>query len=203
MIRKAFTLGTLILAFALSANSSAEIYANVQVGNTDIDESTLESDTGFKIGIGSRLNKNFSVEVNYVDLGTFDLKSKYLQPLSEASSFELGQTVIVHSLDVETSGFDISLLGSIPFNDMFAMYARAGLFVWDSDLNISLSVPGSGSGSSSFSDDGTDISMGIGLQLNPSPSIGITLGYDEYEIEADGEEFEVEFTHLGIKFYYP
>lgn len=191
-----------LLAFCLSAHVAASAYLNLEAGATDTDESILESDNGYKIGFGVKFNDYVAAEFNYVDFGAFDLKSKYLQPLSQATSFELGQMVTVHSFDIEVTGVDLSVLGFLPINDQFCFYGRVGILSWDSDTNVSLTVQGAGSVKGTVSDDGNDVGFGIGLQFKPSPTIGLTLGYDEYDFEAEGDEGEVEFTHLGLKYYF-
>lgn len=194
--------GALVFMLAAATNATAGIYANLEVGNSDTGESEFETDTGYKFGFGAKINDNFSVEINYVDFGTFDVKSKYLGVLSQEASADLGEIVTVHSADVDVSGLDISLLGFVPINDQFSFFGRIGILSWDADFNFSLSVQGQGSGSFGESEDGNDLSFGLGLQFKPSENLGLTFGYDKYDFDMEDDNSKIDFIHAGLKFYF-
>lgn len=59
-----------------------------------------------------------------------------------------------YEVEADLSALEVSLIGSVPLNDVFSLHARAGMLSWD--MNVSID------GIEIGEDDGTDFSYGVG-----------------------------------------
>jgi len=106
----------------------------------DNDSNCDGDDTSFKFYAGKRLYENLAFEVTYLDLGKLD------------NERGLATTT------AESTGFNFSLLGIIPFDDFGYLYGKAGYMAWKTDYETTDS-----SGRTSSDDDGTDFTYGLGF----------------------------------------
>tara|TARA_R110001583_G_scaffold192127_1_gene358326 strand:- start:342 stop:890 length:549 start_codon:yes stop_codon:yes gene_type:complete len=138
----------IVAASAPLSVSAAEMYAGGSFGSTTLDWDALDeaeasgasvddSDTGFKLFIGSRINENFAVEGFYADLG-------------EATASAPGITA---KLDADS--FGVAAVGILPVNEKVELFAKIGFQAWDATA--------SATGIGSESDDGTDLMFGAGV----------------------------------------
>jgi opacity protein-like surface antigen len=106
-------------------------------------------------------------------------------------------------LDMQVTG--VSVLGIVPFNDMFEIYLRLGAGFWDGESTQRLDQSfGDAMVTRSISDDGTGLLLGVGFGLNLSRSLQVrfdlqTVGIDEDVLNAqedtslDSFLFEVQY----------
>lgn len=80
----------------------------------------------FRVFGGYQLNRYVGVEAGYADLGTFRLRT---------------EVVPQGSLDrrIDTTGFDVSLIGTLPVTNKFSVFARAGAFMGERSTTFSAS----------------------------------------------------------------
>lgn len=157
----AFILASTISTSVLASDSTGW-FADVSVGQSDVDVSGYDEDTSYKIGAGYMFNDNWSAGIEYVDLGEFDI------------------TVpgVTGSADVD--GFNFYGRFSFPVNDSFNLFAKAGLFAWDG--SASASGPG---GSASLNGDGTDLSLGLGAEYKLNNSVSLKVEYERFDSDDD------------------
>ncbi len=145
-----------------------EMYAGLGVGQSMIDVSGSDldalaaadglattttvddNDTAWKIFGGYRVTENIAVEAGYMDYGTITADSIVTAPV--AGSIDI-------DLDITAWHFDV--VGILPLNDQFEMFARLGLAIWDVDGSYSAVAGGLGF-SGSTDDDGSDFHLGLG-----------------------------------------
>jgi hypothetical protein len=112
-------------------------------------------DTSFKIYAGKRLYKHLGFEVAYQDLGKLDNEEGRVTTTGE------------------TTGFNFSLLGIIPFEGYGFLYGKAGFMAWQTDYTRKEN----GSKTSS-DDDGTDFTYGLGYAISFNNKFEIRLEYE-------------------------
>jgi len=161
-MRKTTLLSTLAigatLAFAtLSANAQDKgFYAGAGVGQSFVDEGRYDDhDTAFSAFGGYQFNKYFALEGGYVDFG--EIEADVAGP-----SFEGDSTYI-------------SAVGTLPLNDRFAVYAKAGIHRW----NLDTSLPAL---TGTADDNNTDPTYGVGAQYRFNDRFSMRTGYDRFEV---------------------
>lgn len=176
--------GLAMLGLLAGASAYAEtgpgFYAGVGIGQASIkiDEVDFDAnDTAFKVFGGYSLNKNFAVEVAYFDGGA----------PSENYDFGFG---ISGSVDVEVTGLNLSVVGSIPLTEQFGLFAKVGYASYDA--KITASAEGE-SASESGSDE--DLSYGLGAAFN----------FGKFEVRGEYEAIDISdgnFNTLSVSGLY-
>lgn len=105
----------------------------------DYDSDCDGDDTSFKLYVGKRLYQNLGFEVTYLDLGNLDNEQGLV------------------TTTAETTGFNFSLLGIIPFEDYGYLYGKAGFMAWQTDYTRTDT-----GGKTTSDDDGIDFTFGLG-----------------------------------------
>ncbi|NHZ82189.1 OmpA family protein [Massilia sp. CCM 8695] len=75
---------------------------------------TDEKDMGYKLFVGKQLNRVFSVEAGFFDLGNFNVKT----------TNNLGGTV---NAEQKYKGVNLDLIAQVPMGERFSVYGRAGM----------------------------------------------------------------------------
>lgn len=88
-----------------------------------------------------------------------------------------GGTIEDSGLEIDTSGFVASVMGTYPVTGQFGVFAKIGMLFWDVDATI----PGEGSGSES----GEDFAGGIGAGYDFTENLGARLEYQGFALEED------------------
>lgn len=151
-------IATLALSSLLSAPGFAEEnnwFVGVSFGRSDIDVSGFDRETGFKIFGGFRANENVAISLAYVDLGEFEE--------GDAS--------------IETDGFNLSAIGILPLSENFELFAKLGVFRWDSELKIS--------GLGSADDDDTGFSFGLGAGYSFFDNFALNAEFQRFDLDGD------------------
>lgn len=118
-------------------------------GATAFASSIDDTDTAWKIQAGYRFNKNLAIEGGYVKLGEFAYRAAIAAPVAETG---------VVTLDVD--GWNLDVVGRLPFNDSFTGFAKAGAFVYNLDYQCTGTVY---CGTASRSASGTSFHYGLGV----------------------------------------
>jgi OOP family OmpA-OmpF porin len=159
---------------AVSQASAQGFYIGGSVGESDADEgnaipdlitsgSVDGKDSGMKFFGGYQFNQNLAVELAYVDLG----KATY--------SGTFGPFPVTGG-SVKTSGLNASVVGTLPLNPSFSLFAKAGLFTWEAKARDTTGgVPFSGK------EDGSDLSYGFGGAYNLTKNFSLRAEWEQFE----------------------
>jgi OOP family OmpA-OmpF porin len=140
-----------------------------------------DDDTGFRIFGGWQFNEYFGLEAGYGDGGT-----------ASETIGDLATLGIEADVDIDVSGFDILVTGTIPFSDTFYGYAKAGMFFWDADIAATLREDDGDGGvivtQDSASESGEDLAYGAGLGIDFDDQFGARIEYMWYDVsDADAD----------------
>jgi OOP family OmpA-OmpF porin len=182
-----FATAVLILSGLVAASqaSAQGFYIGGSVGQSDFDDSNTTGlitsgavdgkDTGYKIFGGYQFNQYIGVELAYVDLG-------------QASYSGFSGAAPVTGGTVKTSGLNISAVGTLPLSSGFALFGKAGLYVWEAKANdVTGGVP--------FSEkqDGTDLSLGIGASYDFTKNFAIRAEWERFKAVGD-----IDLLSIGV-----
>jgi uncharacterized repeat protein (TIGR01451 family) len=147
-------------------------------GWTILDPRTDDSDTFWKAYVGYQVNSFIAVEVGYADLGEVETSYRAILPPGELSDL-LEDTLAVHPY--LGSGWTASGLLSGSFaDDAFAVFARAGVFVWEADIEVK--VVSGGTGKRKGDESGTDAMFGVGFDWRINPAWVVRVEWERYKL---------------------
>lgn len=155
-------------AFLIPTLANAQGYIGGSIGQSDYEDE--ETDTGFKIYGGYKVNQNFAIEGGYTDLGK----------ISDGSA----------SFSVD--GLEIAAVGMLPVNPQFDVFGKVGLFL----ANTEASVAGLGS----VDDDSNDIFFGLGVAYQVNQQVSIRGTYDFYGVDFFGLDIDIDLLAVGVDF---
>lgn len=115
------------------------------------------SDTGFIINGGYRLNRYFAAEIGYLDGGEPSFQTVIIDP--NAAS-------LITDVDVtqETEAFEATVVGLLPFWKIWEIYAKGGVAFWDASSQTKLTPATGGPAiTDQVEKDGIDFLLGLGL----------------------------------------
>lgn len=144
------------------------------------------SNIAYKLFGGYKVNKNFSLEAGYFDLGQFG----FLATTTPAGTL---------SGDIKLKGLNFDVVGILPINEKFSAFARLGLNyaqAKDSFTNTGLvGVPANPSPSKSAA----NYKAGLGVQYNFTESFGLRAEAERYRIDdAVGNKGDINMYSLGL-----
>lgn len=163
------------------------LFAGASVGASNIDEAMTRGlitagevktdSTGFKVFGGYQFHRNIGVEMAFVDLG----EAKY------QGSFN-GMPIANGKLKV--NGLNFAALGRLPLGQSFALFAKAGVFVWEAEAkDTAAGVP------FTTKTDGTGGSFGIGASYDITRNIALRV---EGEVFGIGDGDKASLISLGF-----
>jgi len=114
-----------------------------------------DSDTTYSLFVGYRFLPYLAVEASYLDMGNASYKAS-------GTVFD-GETYTDANINVdwESKGPTLSVLGILPFADVWDVYARLGMFFADTKVSAKISTA-TDSGSDDFSKNTTEFLWGVG-----------------------------------------
>ena len=182
------SVGILALLVAVSAPQAAEWYTGGSIGKMEVsglslnligDGSVLtgsvdDSDTGWTILGGLRLQKHFAIEADYIDFGEFSINAT---SDGTGSIFAPGPV----TAEISATGFSVSALGLIPVSEQFDLFGRLGYFSIDADS----AVTNSATGRVTDSDDDDDFIFGAGAQYNFRAPATLRVEWKRYKAQED------------------
>ncbi len=204
------SLAALVLASGSIAAMAADSgwYAGASLGqsSTDYEAGTLKSaleaagatgvvasvdntDTAWKLFGGYQVNKNFAVEAAYVNLGSLTSNATYATPAGSPYRF-----------NTDGDGYLLSVVGTLPVNETFAVFAKAGVFAWNLEATESTTLA-----SANASADGTDMAYGLGVNWRISKQMGLRAEWDRFQDVGGGNNFnkhDVDLYSLGAVFHF-
>ncbi|GGY83250.1 hypothetical protein GCM10011613_30170 [Cellvibrio zantedeschiae] len=182
MRKHALVLG-LLAAVALPAAADG-FYIYGDLGQSKFSGDTDETDTAAALGLGYKLNNNFSLELGYHDLGGIDISETMYYP-------GVGNVDVDGSVDA--SAVQVSALAKLPLNDSFDLFARLGYGRIKLDATATASAQGvTGTESDSASENKPVYGVGAGYKLNEK--VGLRAEYIKF-----GDTDISSFT-LGVSY---
>jgi OOP family OmpA-OmpF porin len=153
--------------------------SGLHIDSDDLDASGSEDTFGGKLFGAYRFNRNFAAELGWIYGGEFEDSEDGL------------------SASLKPRFLTGTVVGTVPFADNFAGFAKAGITRWDATLSAS-----DGEVSESVSGNGTEFLWGIGL-IWSTGSVDWRLEYEGTEIEEEivediSAEFRYSLLSLGI-----
>lgn len=161
-MKRLFIAAAFVLAFMTTAANAEGFSAGASIGSSkiEVDDSGIEfdeSDFGWKVYGKYMFNENWGVEMGYVNLGN------------------PSDNILGIDIEVEADGIDAFLIGSLPANESFDLFGKAGVIAWDAEI----SAPGV----PSEDDDGTDLALGIGGAFHATDTVDIVGEWEWFDIE--------------------
>lgn len=144
-----------------------------------------EEDVGFKLFAGYRFHPNFAVEGGYFNLGKFN-----------TTTVTTGPPLTIAGEAKNDNGFNLDLVGIVPFDDSFSGFARVG--VQTSKTTVSGAAVGV---AVSTSESKTSYKAGLGLQYNFTKNVGARLEWERYRVpdgDGTGGQSDVDLFSLGL-----
>lgn len=186
----AFVLTALIAGFAASAQAAdTGFYGYLSAGQSQSDRkveadraltgagataftsSMDNTDTAYKIQAGYRFNKNLAIEGGYAKLGEFSYSATITAPIAGAGVVKL-----------DADGWNLDLVGRLPFGDSFNGFAKIGAFAYNLDYQCSGTSAALCGTAPNRSASGTSLYYGLGLEY---AFAGHWFARAEYEVVAD------------------
>ena len=158
------------------------------VGVTGLSSTSHETDTGYKLQLGYKVNQNFAVEGGYVDLGKFTYDATFTGGTAKATA--------------KATGWNIVAMGILPLGDTFSLLGRLGVIRAKVDETASATGPG-GSALASVSATKNKSTYGLGVAYNLSKSTSIRADYDRYSKLGDKNttgEGDVDLYSLAVAY---
>jgi OmpA-OmpF porin, OOP family len=156
--------------------------------------STLEdNDTTLSLFAGYHFNRYIAVEGGYLDLGA----AQYRSTGTVRSFNPPASALMTTSVDVESTGFTLAGLGSLPIGDMFELHGRLGVFFAQTDLTVTARIATASTTDSDTLDSiGGFFSVGAGLNLGEHWSL--SLDWTRYDNVGDEDEDDDLSTEAGF-----
>lgn len=166
-------------------------------------DSTLDdSDKGWGVHIGYRINSYVAVEVGYLDLGEFLYVSR-LELAGDDGTPPAPDEVLVIDNDhrIQSSGLFASVLGMFPIGERFDVHVRGGLLFSDTRARsravlVDPDIPESFT-SREARDSNSDLFAGIGATWNINASYSVRVEYQRFLDIGNARTGEADFDLLS------
>lgn len=139
------------------------------IGLTNVQVSSDDTDTAWKIFAGWQANPYLALETGYVDFGKANIS---------ASGTALN-TRVNASGTFDASAWYFDAIGHLPIGEAFSIFGKAGIAYTWTDATASASGGGV-TASSSASENGFAPKLGIGARYNFSKNLGVRAEYEYY-----------------------
>jgi OOP family OmpA-OmpF porin len=143
--------------------------------------STFEdSDTSLALFAGYHFNPYIAVEASYMDLGTAEYQAELIVSFQQP----LGTIMIPLAVDVDSTGFTLAALGSLPIGSGFDLHGRLGVLFAETD--VSRRIGSQGRDQDTF--DSTGALYGIGAGFNFAEHWSLSLDWTRYDNLGDEDD---------------
>jgi OOP family OmpA-OmpF porin len=186
---KGWYLGASVGQSIIDASSAAIDEAIVGRGFTAAATQADDTAPGWKLYAGYRALRYFAVEGTYVDLGKTSFDTQTLGPPSQ-----------LHG-NVRADALSLDGMGLLPIGERFMVFARAGLFRWDSDAKLPAVVNGQAT-LVPEDGDGANLKLGVGGNLHLSRHFSLRFDYERYRGVGQEDETgtgDVDFYSAGFQ----
>lgn len=160
-------------------------------GYSDAQTQTDTRGTSFRVFGGYQLNRYIGVEAGYADLGKSSIRTNVVP----TGTFERC---------IKTTGFDISVVGTLPVTDKFALFARAGAFM--SERKTSFATSGDVellSGVQGSTDRQTKATLGAGATYDFTKNIALRAEASQTRKYADellSQNRNIDTYSMGVQY---
>ncbi len=155
---------------AQSVRAESEVYGGLGLGYSTfkIDDLSFEGSAyATRQFLGLRYGDYVGVELGYTNFGT----------VKDRVAVQQDQPSLVDR--VETSGYDLALLGVYPIDSGLKVFGKLGAIRWDSEATLgSFPLP--------TKEDGTDLLWGVGLDFR---------GSERFHVRIEGEFVDIAFAN--------
>lgn len=172
------------------ANRDSGLYGSSERG---------DSDAGYIITGGYRINRYFALEANYVDGG----RSRF-----QAIIVPSDDALDIYGVDIvqRTEAYEGSLVGIFPFAKIWELWVKAGLAAWDARSDQQIAPLGQASIERQIERDGVDFLVGLGFGFSIQRHAHFRFGYHAFrthdELLALTDEREARFDSYEIEFHW-
>lgn len=180
-------IGLVVASSASYAADRTGFFVNGQVGQSSLDDETLDdNDTSFAVG-GSYRWGMLGIEGGYVDLGEYE------------NVYSVPDLTTTTSADI--NGWTLGVNGHFNMTDNWYVSARLGIFHWDGSLDIRREYGFSPLESRvHFDESGSDWYAGIGVGYDFNSNFGLGLSYDRYKADSNGFDFTNDVVSLNAEY---
>ena len=179
----------------LSVGQSKVKFDDNEVPNITGSTSTVskdERDTGFKIYVGHRFNRNFALEGGWADLGSFRATRNFTAPV-----------VGTFTAEIESSGVFIDAIGILPIQQ-FSLFGKAGLMYATTESSFSTTggVALSPGVNRNPKESEVEFKLGLGASYAVTRSLAIRAEFERHFEVGTSEtgEGDVDLISLGVTF---
>jgi OOP family OmpA-OmpF porin len=184
-------LGTLLgAALTLPLVAQAEgAYIGANVGRTqqklsaDNAGSVKENATGFKLYGGYEFAKNFGAEVGYVHFGK--------------GEWSVNNGVNSASLSAKPTAFYLAATATLPLNEQFSLFAKAGVARNSTKVNGTLN-----GASASDTVERTGAMFGLGAAYNVTKNVAMVVEYENFgkAVDEGGVNLKADIVSVGVRY---
>lgn len=155
-------------------------------GLTTTSISDEDKDFAYKVFGGYQFNDNFALEAGYFDLGEFGYKA-----VTNPEGTLTGT--------IELKGINLDLLGFLPLNEKFSVFARVGANYAQAKDTYSSTGAVDIPADASPSKNATNYKAGVGVQYDLSRSLALRAEAERYRInDAVGNDGDINMFSLGL-----
>jgi OOP family OmpA-OmpF porin len=192
MSTKKAVVGAILAGIALASSAPAALaqaqgfYLGGSIGQAQIDgfcdsepgftvTSCDDKDTGWKLFLGYRVNRNLAVEGSYMNGGEYGG--------TVSSIFGTG------SVKTDVTAWGIAALGILPLNEQFELFGKLGFVSGESDADVII-----GGTRVTVGDSGTELTYGLGAVFNVTRNFGIRAEWENVD------DAEISMLSIGIQY---
>lgn len=162
-------------------NSFAGVTANADVEDTSV---------AWSVGGGYRFHRNVAVEGYYRNFGT---------PEAGVDSTN-GFAHINEKSEYEASGLGVGVIGLLPVNDMFSLYARVDLVNIKTEVEYTMDSSFTGVSGVSGEDTALKLGYGVGAQFDMGNNLAVRADFQHVEAETElgGTKYTADVDSLNV-----
>lgn len=152
-----------------------------EIGNPVSPSACDDSDFGWQVFAGWQIVKWIGIEGGWTDLG----QSSFMSAVGELT-------------EVDTKGFQLNAVVTLPVLEKAGVYFKAGAFAWDVDLSQTDALDVQ----REVSEKGVDYVVGVGLRYPLTETLGVGIEYQRYEDVGDSStgSFDANLLTAGLLF---
>jgi len=157
-------------------------------GATSLSTSDNGSGNQWRLQGGYRLNQYLALEAGYIDFGQADYKASYTGGSARG--------------DLKAGGVDVAALASVPLNDSFSVFAKAGVVFAHVKSSLSAGAPASLASSDSTSNVVRPL-LGIGANYKLTQNVDLRADFDHVSGLGDSSKTgKMDANMISVGFAY-
>ena len=177
------------------------------VGKVDIDNAAIDAsaraagfatssttsddkESTWKVAIGYQFSRHIALELSYLDIGDYTINTVTTGPAANVAG------------RIDGKAWAIDLIGILPLNPQFDLFAKIGAHRWDIDANVA-AIAGGAATTANVSADGTDWKFGLGARWNVTRNFGVQLEWDRYNDIGSSSttgKSDLDYVGIGLRF---